>query len=104
MGAVGSLPAIVGGLATRMLYYLLGANYNQRSIAVSDKDLLTRWRGRDYHVYDRMGYVYLIPTRSFIFSGKKGGEKLQIFFRTLNPCGFCYFRNVIFKDSKTTKN
>ena len=57
MGAVGSLPAVVGGLATRMLYYLLGANYNQRSIAVSDKDLLTRWRGRDYHVYDRMGYV-----------------------------------------------
>ena len=57
MGAVGSLPVIVGGLATRMLYYLLGANYNQRSIAVSDKDLLTRWRGRDYHVYDRMGYV-----------------------------------------------
>ena len=58
MGAVGSLPAVVGNLATRMLYYLMGANYNQQSIArVQDSDsrALLRWRGKDFHVYDRMG-------------------------------------------------
>ena len=58
MGGVASLPALVGNLANRLLYYLLGANYNQQSIStVSDKEMLVRWRGRDFHVYDRMGYV-----------------------------------------------
>ena len=56
MGGVASLPALVGNLANRLLYYLLGANYNQQSIStVSDKEMLVRWRGRDFHVYDRMG-------------------------------------------------
>ena len=60
MGAVGSIPAVVGNLANRMLYYLMGANYNQQSIsrsAVSGNEFLVRWRGQDFHVYDRMGYV-----------------------------------------------
>ena len=69
MGAVGSIPAVVGNLANRMLYYLMGANYNQQSIsrsAVSGNEFLVRWRGKDFHVYDRMGYVFWGTERAFL--------------------------------------
>ena len=58
MGGVSSVPQIIGGLATRLLYYLIGANYNSQSISstVNKGDqALERWRGKDYHVYDRYG-------------------------------------------------
>ena len=60
MGGVSSIPAVVGQLATRLLYYLSGMNYNQHSISQphdSHNHLLVRWKGRDFHVYDRMGWV-----------------------------------------------
>ena len=61
MGGVNSIPAVVGQLATRLLYYLSGMKYNQHSIPQpvhtgdSQQQFLTRWRGKDFHVYDRMG-------------------------------------------------
>ena len=59
MGGVNSIPAVVGQLATRLLYYLRGMNYNQQSIITqplpSENQFLLRWRGKDFHVYDRMG-------------------------------------------------
>ena len=58
MGGVASLPATLGQLATRLLYYLSGSNYHQHSIPPpldSQHHHLLRWRGRDFHVYDRMG-------------------------------------------------
>merc|ERR1711990_232154 len=61
MGGVSSIPAVVGQLATRLLYYISGMNYIQHSISQprdSHNHLLVRWRGRDFHVYDRMGSQY----------------------------------------------
>ena len=56
MGGVSSVPQVVGGLATRLLYYLIGANYKTPSLASQNRDsMLEVWRGRDYHVYDRYG-------------------------------------------------
>ena len=61
MGGVNSIPAVVGQLATRLLYYLSGYNYyNRQSFLTqpgptSENQLLLRWRGKDFHVYDRMG-------------------------------------------------
>ena len=56
MGGVSSIPQLVGGLSVRILYYLIGANYNPQSIPTDNSDnVVERWRGKDYHVYDRYG-------------------------------------------------
>ena len=54
MGGVSSVPQLIGGFATRLLYYLIGANYKTPSLA-QNNTILEVWRGRDYHVYDRYG-------------------------------------------------
>ena len=57
MGGVTSIPQVLGGLVTRLLYSLIGANYYTRSLAPDKQhsNPLELWRGKDYHVYDRYG-------------------------------------------------
>ena len=57
MGGVTSIPQVLGGLVTRLLYSLFGANYYTRSLAPDKQhsNPLELWRGKDYHVYDRYG-------------------------------------------------
>ena len=59
MGGVTSVPQVLGGLITRLLYSLIGANYYSRRLATDKKcnNPLELWRGRDYHVYERYGSV-----------------------------------------------
>ena len=59
MGGVSSVPQVIGGLTTRLFYYLIGANYHPQSISSTRSEgTLERWRGRDYHVYDHYGYEF----------------------------------------------
>ena len=57
MGGVTSIPQVLGGLVTRLLYSLIGAKYYTRSLAPDKQhsNPLEIWRGKDYHVYDRYG-------------------------------------------------